>query len=257
LVLGPLRVIDRLRITAHEAVYRVFDPRSSGEAVLRHLTEAEMEVAGHPEEFRHGFTRAAGIKHPHVATTLEVLDISGRPAVLQEPLTGLQSIEWPVLAAVPGVWYRLLCQAALGVHTVHQAGLTHGSLHAGQFLLTPEGVVKLCGVGEPAWLAQPGLASVPAQDPAADVADFALLAASWANLAARRKGARPLPEPLQTILNRLTTQDRAQGYPSVAGLLEDLDHAGADVPPNAEAWGRLLRYVREHTAEDASLRQTA
>ena len=97
LVLGPLRVIDRLRITAHEAVYRVFDPRSSGEAVLRHLTEAEMEVAGHPEEFRHGFTRAAGIKHPHVATTLEVLDISGRPAVLQEPLTGLQSIEWPVV----------------------------------------------------------------------------------------------------------------------------------------------------------------
>src|SRR5262249_45563885 len=33
LVLGPLRVIDRLRTTPHEAVYRVFDPRHSQEAV--------------------------------------------------------------------------------------------------------------------------------------------------------------------------------------------------------------------------------
>src|SRR5260370_22883673 len=31
LVLGPLRVIDRLRLTAHEAAYRVFDPRSGRE----------------------------------------------------------------------------------------------------------------------------------------------------------------------------------------------------------------------------------
>src|SRR5262249_9705632 len=37
LVLGPLRVIDRLRVTTHEAVYRVFDPRQGREAVLRHL----------------------------------------------------------------------------------------------------------------------------------------------------------------------------------------------------------------------------
>ena len=36
LMLGPVRVIDRLRATPLEAVYRVFDPRRGTEAVLRH-----------------------------------------------------------------------------------------------------------------------------------------------------------------------------------------------------------------------------
>jgi chromosome segregation ATPase len=255
LVLGPLRVIDRLRLTAHEAAYRVFDPRSSREAVLRHLTDGEMAVAGHADEFRQGFTQAVAIRHPHVAVTLEVLDIAGRPAVLQESLTGLHSIDWPGLAAVPGVWYRLLCQAALGLHTVHQAGMAHGRIDAGQFLLTPEGLVKLCGVGEPAWLAPTSI--LQGGDSAQDLESFGRLASMWANLAARRKGAKPLPEPLQAILNRLAAEGASQRYASLAALLEDLDNAGASLPPNAEAWDRLLRYVRDHAAEDAGLRQSA
>src|SRR5205085_9246211 len=86
LVLGPLRVIDRLRVTAHEAVYRVFDPRHSKEAILRHLSDAAVAETGHAEEFRDRFARAAEIKHPQVAAAREVLDINGRPAVLLEPL---------------------------------------------------------------------------------------------------------------------------------------------------------------------------
>src|SRR5207248_8033038 len=42
LVVGPVRVIDRLRATPREVVYRVFDPRAGEEAILRHLTEPEM-----------------------------------------------------------------------------------------------------------------------------------------------------------------------------------------------------------------------
>src|SRR5439155_20728905 len=41
LVLGPLRVVDRLRVTPCEAAYRVFDPPRNHEAVLRYLAEAE------------------------------------------------------------------------------------------------------------------------------------------------------------------------------------------------------------------------
>jgi hypothetical protein len=43
----------------------------------------------------------------------------------------------------------------------------------------------------------------------------------------------------------------------VADLLRDLDNAGGSLSPNAEAWDRLLRYVREHAAQDAGLRQSA
>jgi hypothetical protein len=257
LVLGPLRVVDRLRVNSQEAVYRIFDPRHGREAILRHLSEAEAGVAGHAEEFRQGFSDAARIRHPHVAPTLEVLDINDRPAVLQESLAGLHSMDWPGLAAAPGVWYRLTSQSALGLHTVHQAGMIHGHIHAGQFLLSPDGLVKICGVGEPTWLTQTPFSARRAADVAADIEDFGRLAGNWANLAARRKGARPFPEPLQTILNRLVAEDATQRYPSVADLLRDLDNAGGSLSPNAEAWDRLLRYVREHAAQDAGLRQSA
>src|SRR5262249_29454856 len=91
LVLGPVRIIDRLRARARETGYRVFDPRRGSEAVLRYLAEAEMQDAIHPDEFRQRFAQAAAVRHPHVAATLEVLEINGRPAVLQEWLTGLPS----------------------------------------------------------------------------------------------------------------------------------------------------------------------
>src|SRR5437764_6441696 len=43
LVLGPLRVIDRLSSSAREGVYRVFDPRRGATCLLRHLADAEMQ----------------------------------------------------------------------------------------------------------------------------------------------------------------------------------------------------------------------
>jgi hypothetical protein len=195
LVLGPVRVMDRLRSTAQETVYRVFDPRrnvvsepaSTSEpqapisepgtsisepgtsisepgalatgktlpspyALLRHLAESATQNAALVEEFRSRFAAAAIVAHANLAVTWEVLDIHGRPAVLQEWLTGLPSSDWPSLASVPSVWFRLLRQAAQGLHAAHSAGLVHGHLQANRILLTAEGIVKIAGFGEPDWL---------------------------------------------------------------------------------------------------------
>src|SRR5947209_2345200 len=180
LVLGPVRVVDRLRATAHEAVYRVFDPRSGREAVLRHLSEAEAQDAVHPDEFRQRFAAAAAVQHPHLVATYEVLDIAGRPAALQELPAGLASTEWPPLVAVPGVCYRLLCQAALGLTTAHQAGLVHGRLEAGSLLLTSDGTLKICGFGEPSWLSSSLKPTGPTgETPEADLAALGRLASNW------------------------------------------------------------------------------
>jgi chromosome segregation ATPase len=264
LILGPLRVVDRLRVTPRETVYRVFDSRRSQEAsavaVLRHLSEAEAADAVRPDEFRQRFAAAAALRHPHLAATWEVLEIHGRPAVLQEWVAGLASSEWPALAAVPGVWFRLLSQAALGLHATHQAGLVHGHLDAGLLVLTGEGTLKLCGLGEPPWLAAGSAPPAPEGDTAADLATLGRIAAGWAALGAGRKGAkaRPPPGPLQAILHRLTgAADPPAPYASAAELLEDLDRAGPTVPPNAEAWERLLRHVREHATDEPPLRRSA
>jgi len=258
LVLGPTRVVDRIRSTAKEAVYRVFDPRRGREVVLRWLSESEAQDAVHPDEFRQRFGAAALVQHPHLAATLEVLDIGGRPAVLQEWLRGLPSSEWPALAAVPGAWYRLFSQAALALHTIHQAGLLHGRLGAESLLLTAEGTLKLAGVGEPAWLLdEAGEAPAEEESVAADLAALGTVALGWLALGPKTgKKSRKLSEALEAILERLTAADERR-YASAGALLEDLDQAGAEVPPNAEAWDRLLRHVRDTLRAETPLRQSA
>ena len=62
LVIGPVRVIDRLQAGPREAVYRVFDPRRNGDALLRWLAEAEMHDAVHPDEFRQRFGALAALR---------------------------------------------------------------------------------------------------------------------------------------------------------------------------------------------------
>ncbi|MGH9677689.1 MAG: hypothetical protein ACRD36_11360, partial [Candidatus Acidiferrum sp.] len=74
LMLGPVRVIDRLQTTSHESVYRVYDPRRNVEALLRHLSEAEMHDAVRPDEFRQRFAAVAAIEHENIAATYDVLE---------------------------------------------------------------------------------------------------------------------------------------------------------------------------------------
>src|SRR5262249_6869837 len=129
----------------------VFDPRRGHEAVLRHLTDQEMQDAVRPDEYRRRF-QSAILNEPNLARTLEVLEIADRPAVLQEWLCGLPSSDWPPLAAAPGVCFRLLTQAALGLSAVHKAGFVHGKLDDTCFFLTGDGTLKITGLGEPPWL---------------------------------------------------------------------------------------------------------
>jgi chromosome segregation ATPase len=269
LVLGPTRVIDRVRATSREAVYRVFDPRRGREVLLRVLSESEALDAVHPDEFRQRFAAAAVVEHPHLAATLEVLEVADRPAVLQEWVTGLPSSDWPVLAAVPGVWYRLLSQAALGLQTIHQAGQVHGHLTPESILLTGEGVVKLVGLGEPVWLVErtgpysvdemamtnPKMAT---EDAGGDLAALGRVVAGWITLGQRGpKKTKPLANEMQAIIDRLSAAVPEQRYASAAALLEDLDRAGGAFPPNPEAWDRLLRHVREALTPQTQLRMSA
>jgi chromosome segregation ATPase len=256
LVLGPLRVIDRLTSSPREAVYRVFDPRRGATGVLRHLAEGEMQDAVRPDEFRQRFAAAAGLRHENLAATFEVLEINGRPAALQEWLSGLPSGEWPFLAAVPGVWCRLVTQAASGLAAAHQAGLVHGHWSPSSAILTADGTVKLTGFGEPPWLT--GTADADATV-AADLVAFGSIITAWSEIPPRRKNAKapkPLPAPLRKVLARLTP-DAKDGYTTAAELVEDLRQADSSLPDLGEAWERLLKYAGENATEVVAWRKSA
>lgn len=215
-----------------------------------------------PDEYRQRFGTARDLAHPNVAATLEVLEIGGRPAVVQEWLRGLTSTDWPSGAATPGVWHRLLMQAALGLHAAHSAGLTHGRLSPASFLLTRAGVVKLIGIGEPPWL-HPG-GSDRETSVEEDLKALGRVALGWMQSGARRRHFRPRPFPpgLLAVLGGLGASPEAGGaphglYPSAAALLEDLDRVADAVPADTGAWEKLLAYAAENAGDGAGLRQSA
>jgi hypothetical protein len=255
LVLGPLRVVDRLHVTSRETVYRVFDPRHGGPALLRHLADVEAQDAAHADEFRNRFAALTALEHANVARTFEVLEINGRPAVLQEWLTGLPSSDWPQAVAVPGVWYRLMMQCALGLRSAHDAGIVHARLSPRSVVLTGLGLVKLVGFGEPDWLV--GAEGIPTAG--ADLAALGQLAADWAALAPRRRGnkpPKPLPAPLLAVLNRLQPTAH-NAFTSAAELLESLESAGTNLTDASESWDALLEHAAENGSEPAAWRKSA
>jgi hypothetical protein len=260
LVLGRFRIIDRLQSTLREAIYRAHDPNLElGTCVLRQLGEAEVNDAVRPDEYRQRFGAARDLAHPNVAATLEVLEINGRPAVVQEWLTGLSGSEFPAAAGSPGVWYRLLAQAALGLHTAHQAGLYHGRLTAESLVLTREGVLKITGLGEPPWLHGSGRHNEPiAED---DLRALGQIVLSWSQLAPKRKGKKGVPDGLLGLLRGLgaDTGDSVPSalFPSMAALLEDIDHVSGEVPADGVAWQKLLEHVAENAGDAALARQSA
>jgi hypothetical protein len=246
LVLGPLRIVDRLRLTPLETVYRVFDPRRGAEALLRHLSPSAS--ADQKAEFRQRFTQACGIRHVNLAATLEVLDMDGSPAALQEWTVGVASGEWAEFAAAPAVWLRLMAQAAAGLRAAHEAGLDHGHLHAGRLLLTEHGDLKICGLGEPVWLfPERGsrAADTPRSGPdfAADLHALGTIAEGWLLAGPRGRPRRRGDEPLQVILQRLLSPDHARRYPSAAALAEHLERVRSQAPEDGIAWQRLLTLV--------------
>jgi DNA repair exonuclease SbcCD ATPase subunit len=269
LVLGRLRVVDRLRVTPREAVYRVFDPERAGVFLLRHLAEPEMEDAVRPDEFRQRFAAARDAAHPNLANTVEVLDINGRPAALQEWLTGPPSPDWPPEAAAPGVWVRLLADAAAAIAAAHRAGLVHGRITSDSFLLTPDGHLKVTGFGEPPWLAG-GVAATVEPTPEADLRALGQVAFGWTQLGqpAGRRRRKPFPESLLAVVRRLEadaetpmadTAARAVPYRTADDLSADLVRLAALFPCPPDAWEKLLRHAADHVpdAPETELRQSA
>ncbi|GIW82660.1 MAG: hypothetical protein KatS3mg105_4467 [Gemmatales bacterium] len=256
LMLGPVRVVDRLRVTSKETVYRVFDPRrpaDKGHVLLRHLAEAEAADANRAEEFRRCFSLAASVQHPHVAATYEVLEITGRPAVLQEWLTGLPATEWADRASAPGVCYRLLTQAALGLQALHQSGQRYGRLHPAALHLNGDGILKLSCFGDPTWLLPDELRGAE-QSTADELRALGILAREWLNSASRSRPRTKAPSALVELIEKLA--DEENGISSASDLLDALDNISALVPANADAWERLLEFICDHS-DKTQLRQTA
>jgi hypothetical protein len=260
LALGPFRVVDRLRATPRETVYRVSDP-DRGLVVLRVLSDAEMQDAVRPDEFRQRFALLVAATDPHLVNVLDVLDVNGRAAAVVEWAAGLPGGDWP--AVPPGVWLRLVAGAAQGLAALHRVGLAHGRLTSDAVLLTTAGEVKLQDGGLPDWLAGAARGS----GESADLRMLGQLALGWATRPpadARRKKTRPFPDALLNLARRLEADAGSPmadevplgaGYASADDLVADLHRLFAAYPCPADDWNRLLEHVAEHHSPGQPLRK--
>jgi hypothetical protein len=241
LVLGPLRIIDRVRVGTWETIYRVYDPRRSAEALLRQLSaKASPEQQ---EEYRERFTKASAVRHAHLAANLEVLEMAGTPAVLQEWVDGLPSGEVADVIAAPPVWLRLMEQVAEAIQAIHTAGLTHGRLHAGRLLLTMQGAIKVCGLGELGWLlVEPGATPPPETD---DLYALGKIGETWLAAGGRQRLHRPEIKPLMAVVQGLLRSQRTAPFDQIATLIPHLTELRKQFGDEALAWQRLLTVVTE------------
>jgi len=220
-----------------------------------------MHDATHPDEYRMRFAAALAAPHPHLVSTLEVLDVGGRPAVVQEHVSGLPGSEWPPAVAVPGAWLRLLTAAAEGLDAAHTAGLVHGRVTADTFLLTADGTLKMTGFGDPPWLTN-GFAASFDPTPELDLRALAQVAFGWSLLGQGgkkpRRGAKGLPEPLLAVLRRLEadppntmgdTVSGAEPYRDAAELVAELHKLASKHPCPSDAWADLIGFVADHAAD--------
>jgi hypothetical protein len=152
LMIDRFRVIDKLPSTSKEYIFQVFDPIRKIECLLRHLSESELSDPYHPDEFRQRFSAAINLHHENVASTYEVLEIQGRPAVLVELIQGINQSEWASFHQKPDVWLNLVLQTISGLASMHGVGLVYGPIHQSSLIITREGCIKWIGAGCPTWL---------------------------------------------------------------------------------------------------------
>lgn len=251
LMIGRFRVVDRVRVTPREAVYRVHDPAAGGLRVLRVLGDAEMHDATHPDEYRQRFATAAALVHPHLTLTHEVLEVNGRPAAVQEVVSGLPGSEWPAACASPGVWVKVVAEAAGALDAAHRGGLTHGRITTDTFVLTGGGVLKATGFGDPPWLTS-GMPPAFEPTPTADLRALGQAAYLWSQAGGKKrvKGGKGFPEPLLAVIRRLEidpenpmgdTAAAGEPYRTAAELHADLVKLAAKYPPAADAWEEMTR----------------
>lgn len=247
LVLGPLRVIDRLRSSAMETIYRVFDPRLGDEALLRQLS-ASVD-ANWQEEYQSLFQRAAQVNHVHVAGTLEVLSMAGSPAVLQEWVVGLPGTEWHQLITEPSLALKLIVQIASGLAALHDVSLVHGQLHVGRLLLTPAGDLKLCGAGEPRWLT--GLSSTTEPTMADDLDAVIEFILPWCRGRSKQPGSSAMADFIKKLESK-QIKTAEQLHTSAYAVLRSM-HA------NETEWKQLLHFVQDRLSggEQPLLKKTA
>jgi hypothetical protein len=264
----PLTLREEIGSGPNGTVHRAFDETLHQEVALKVLRADRP-----PSDLSR---RAATIRHPNVARTLEFETWNGLPCILSEFVDGIPLYDHVVgsVRLLPEDAIPILKQIAAGLGEAHRAGIAHGNLKARNAIITDSREVKVTDFGlGPARIDDASadhhlylapergrLAPTPASDLyACGVLWYFMLtggqpftASTVPEIRRRHTDARPapirsrvpsLPFGFDAIFLKLTFKEPLLRYRSAQALRDDLDRLEDGDLPHAE---RELKRTRSH-----------
>lgn len=150
--LGKYRIDAVLGSGSMGTVYRAYDPDLGRPLAIKTLHKALLE-SGESEEFLARFRReakaAAGLNHPNIVTVHDYGEERGIPYIVMELAEGsdlkelLEKDPRPSLAWTLDLMRQVLC----GLTHCHAQGIVHRDIKPGNFILLPDGRVKITDFG--------------------------------------------------------------------------------------------------------------
>jgi serine/threonine protein kinase len=164
-----------------------------------------------------GATKAAAISHPSIAALFDVIDEGPELALAHEHVEGRTLAATLGGAALnPRMAVAIGIQIADGLAELHANDIRHGSVDAGQIVISPRGQAKLLDAGLMSWLA-----ATP--EPSDDIAALGQLLQSMTGPHLPRA---QWADDLRQIIER-TAPAHPRGFQSVATLAAELRSASS------------------------------
>ena len=162
-LVGNYQLGRQLGSDSSGTVYSAEDLRTGATVSVKELAP---ELVAHPR-YLDGFRAEIGVlmrlDHPNCGKVVDFLEIAGHVYVVSEPIEG-QTLR-QILGSTelrPGQALALLRGTLVGLGAAHAVGILHRSLRPESVLLQPDGLVKLTGFDQPAYLGGAGAALAPA-----------------------------------------------------------------------------------------------
>lgn len=146
---GRYEIVEKIAESPFFAVFKGRDRTSNTVVVLKALQPAYAEDDALMQGLQAGFSAAESLNNPSIAASLEQGTEAGRPYFVTEFVRGI-NLKERIRRIAPfnlSVAIDFACAAAEALHFAHSIGQTHGSLRPQDWIVTPEGQVKITDFG--------------------------------------------------------------------------------------------------------------